>query len=97
MSKIEKKYGWLNIRPNSAKTFIEKAKREVPGFAEHVRKFEHQITIKIYAPSTVFSYSRGIAQISLQNLGKNIPGWIALYPVKTDHSASNCTCYTIEY
>ena len=65
MSKAKKNYNWLNIRPNSAKTLIERAKREVPGFAEHVGKFEHQITIKSYSESTVFSYSRSIAQISL--------------------------------
>ncbi|MDO6440503.1 tyrosine-type recombinase/integrase [Cyclobacterium sp. 1_MG-2023] len=65
MSKIHKNYGWLNSRPNSAKTLIDKAKREVPGFALHIQKFEEQITIKAYAESTVFSYSRSIAQISL--------------------------------
>lgn len=57
----DKKYGWLNPRKNSAKTLIEKAKREVPRFEDHIRKFEHQITIKSYADSTVFSYSRGVA------------------------------------
>jgi site-specific recombinase XerD len=65
MSKLHKKYGWLNNRPNSAKTLLERAKREVPGFAGHIRKFEEQITIKSYSESTVFSYSRSIAQISL--------------------------------
>jgi integrase/recombinase XerD len=65
MSKVTKNYGWLNNRPNSAKTLIERAKREVPGFAGHIAKFEHQITIKSYSESTVFSYSRAIAQISL--------------------------------
>lgn len=65
MSNIRKNYGWLNGRPNSAKTLIERAKREVPGFADHIRKFEEQITIKSYSESTVFSYSRSIAQISL--------------------------------
>ncbi len=65
MSKITKKYGWLNIRPNSAKTAMERAKKEVPGFEEHIEKFEHQIAIKSYAESTVFSYSRAIAQVSL--------------------------------
>lgn len=65
MSKLHKNYGWLNNRPNSAKTLIERAKREVPGFADHIIKFEHQITIKSYSESTVFSYSRAIAQISL--------------------------------
>lgn len=61
----DKKYAWLNPRENSAKTLIEKAKREVPHFAEHIVKFEHQIELKSYAESTVFSYSRGVAQISL--------------------------------
>ena len=65
MSKIRKNYGWLNTRPNSSKTLQERAKREVPGFSDHIRKFEEQITIKSYSPSTVFSYSRCIAQISL--------------------------------
>lgn len=65
MSKANKKCNWLNTRSNSAKTLIERAKREVPGFADHIRKFEHQITIKSYSESTVFSYSRSIAQISL--------------------------------
>lgn len=65
MSKATKNYGWLNARPDSAKTLIARAKREVPGFKEHILKFEQQITIKSYAASTVFSYSRGIAQISL--------------------------------
>jgi len=44
---------------------LARAKREVPGFADHIRKFEEQITIKSYSESTVFSYSRSIAQISL--------------------------------
>jgi site-specific recombinase XerD len=65
MSKIHKNYGWLNTRPNSAKTLLERAKLEVPGFADHIRKFEEQITIKSYSESTIFSYSRSIAQISL--------------------------------
>ena len=65
MSKSTKKNGWLNTRPNSARTLIERAKLEVPNFADHIRKFEHQITIKSYSESTVFSYSRSIAQISL--------------------------------
>ena len=53
------------MRPNSAKTAMERAKREVPGFADHIEKFEHQIAIKSYSESTVFSYSRSIAQVSL--------------------------------
>ena len=65
MNKVSKNYGWLNSRSNLAKTVIEIAKREIPGFADHILKFEHQITIKSYSDSTVFSYSRAIAQISL--------------------------------
>ena len=65
MSKISKNYGWLNTRPNSSKTLLERAKREVPGFTDHIPKFEEQIAIKSYSSSTVFSYSRCIAQISL--------------------------------
>ncbi len=65
MCKSTKKNEWLNLRPNSAKTSIEKAKREVPKFREHIERFEHQITIKSYSESTVFSYSRAIALISL--------------------------------
>jgi len=65
MRKTNKNYQWLNRRPNSAKTLIEKAKLEVPKFREHIERFEHQITIKSYSESTVFSYSRAIAQISL--------------------------------
>ncbi|SOE23729.1 hypothetical protein SAMN06298216_4112 [Spirosomataceae bacterium TFI 002] len=42
MSKNKENYGWLNTKSNSAKTLIERAKREVPDFADHVKKFEHQ-------------------------------------------------------
>lgn len=65
MSKITKKYGWLNTKEDSSKTLIARAKREIPKFKEHILKFEEQITIKSYSKSTVFSYSRGIAQVSL--------------------------------
>lgn len=65
MSKDKQNFHWLNSRPDSAKTLIARAKLEVPGFSDHIRKFEHQIAIKSYSASTVFSYSRGIAQISL--------------------------------
>ena len=65
MSESTKDYGWLKTRPNSAKTTMERAKKEVPGFADHIEKFEHQIAIKAYSPSTVFNYSRSVAQISL--------------------------------
>jgi len=64
-SNKSKNLGRLQGRPNSAKTAMERAKREVPGFAEHIEKFEHQIAIKSYAASTVFSYSRAIALVSL--------------------------------
>jgi site-specific recombinase XerD len=65
MSKNKENYGWLKTRTNSARTLIEKASREVPGFAGHIAKFEEQITLKSYAASTVFSYSRSVAQVSL--------------------------------
>ena len=65
MSKDKTNYAWLQTKSNSAITHVEKAKLEVPKFAEHYLKFDHQITIKSYSSSTVFSYSRAIAQISL--------------------------------
>ena len=52
-------------RQNSAKTLIERAKREVPGFTEHFAKFEEQTTIGGYSQSTIFNYSRAVAKISL--------------------------------
>ncbi len=45
MSKSTKKYAWLQTKPNSAKTLIEQAKREVPDFIQHYAKFEEQMTI----------------------------------------------------
>ena len=39
-----KESSWLNTKPNSAKTLIERAKREVPDFIEHYAKFEKQKT-----------------------------------------------------
>lgn len=65
MSENTKNYSWLNTRPNSAKTLIERAKREVPGFREHFAKFEEQVTIGGYSSSTLFNYSRAVAKISL--------------------------------
>jgi len=65
MSKNKKNYPWLNTRPNSAKSLIEKAKREVPEFREHYAKFEEQVTIGGYSSSTLFNYSRAVAKISL--------------------------------
>ena len=64
MSKDTKKGG----RPtgiNSAKTIVERAKREVPGFTEHYAKFEQQSVIGGYSASTIFNYSRAVAKISL--------------------------------
>ncbi len=52
-------------RSNSAKTLIERAKREVPGFSDHYAKFEEQTTINGYSKSTIFNYSRAVAKISL--------------------------------
>jgi len=65
MSKITKKYEWLSTKPNSAKTAIAQAEREVPHFAEHMAKFDEQVNLKSYAKATVFTYSRAIAQVSL--------------------------------
>jgi len=65
MSKLQKKYAWLQTKSNSAKTAIAQAEREVPHFKEHMAKFDEQVTLKSYAEATVFSYSRAIAQISL--------------------------------
>lgn len=65
MSKITKKYDWLHTKPNSAKTAIAQAEREVPHFTAHMAKFDEQVALKSYAKATVFSYSRAIAQIAL--------------------------------
>ena len=44
-----------SITTGSAKTLIEKAKREVPGFRQHFAKFEEQVAkerwINVYYPS----------------------------------------------
>ena len=56
----------MSIKPiGSAKTLIEKAKREVPGFTEHFAKFEEQMVIGGYSVSTLYNYSRAVAKISL--------------------------------
>jgi len=65
MSKTTKKNAWLNTKPNSAKTLIERAKREVPDFEKHFAKFEEQMLIGGYSKSTLFNYSRAVAKISL--------------------------------
>jgi integrase/recombinase XerD len=85
---------------------LERAKREVPGFASHIRKFEEQITIKSYSPSTVFSYSRCIAQISLYCKKSPLdlePDEINsyLYAMKTDRNLSETffkhTVYSLRF
>lgn len=66
MSKIkEKKSCGRRLSSDSAKTLIERAKREVPGFVGHFAKFEQQMVIGGYSPSTLFNYSRSVARISL--------------------------------
>lgn len=66
MSKSKKNYAWLTSKPNSAKTIIERAKREVPGFIEHYKKFEEQMVIGAYSSSTLFNYSRAVGSLALQ-------------------------------
>lgn len=66
MSKIKKNYPWLTNKPNSAKTIIERAKREVPGFIGHYKKFEEQMTIGGYSSSTLFNYSRAVGSLALR-------------------------------
>jgi len=70
MSKNRKNYQRLDKETNlkaigSAKTLIEKAKREVPGFTEHFAKFDEQMVIGGYSTSTLYNYSRAVAKISL--------------------------------
>lgn len=65
MSESKKKYPWLSSKTNQARTLVEKAKREVPGFKEHYGKFEEQATIGGYSESTLYNYSRAVARISL--------------------------------
>jgi len=71
MSKSTQSYAWLKTKENSAKTIVERAKRDVPDFAEHYAKFEQQTTIGGYAKSTIFNYSRAVAKISL-HFGKSL-------------------------
>lgn len=54
-----------SITTGSARTLLEQAKREVPGFTEHFAKFEEQVTIGGYSSSTLYNYSRAVAKISL--------------------------------
>ena len=65
MSKSKQTYPWLTGNANSAKTIVERAKREVPDFRKHYAKFEEQTTIQGYSSSTIFNYSRAVAKISL--------------------------------
>ena len=65
MSKVKKKNPWLTNKPNSAKTIIERAKREVPDFKEHYKKFEEQMVIGGYSSSTLFNYSRAVGSLAL--------------------------------
>jgi integrase/recombinase XerD len=65
MGEITKNYSWLNTKPNNAKTVLERAKKEVPDFEKHYSKFEQQVTIGGYSASTLHSYSRAIANVSL--------------------------------
>jgi len=65
MSKIKQNYPWLTNKPNSAKTIIERAKREVPDFKEHYKKFEEQMVIGGYSSSTLFFYSRAVGSLAL--------------------------------
>jgi len=66
MSKSKENYGWHSSKPNSAKTIIERAKREVPGFIEQYKKFEEQMVIGAYSSSTLFNYSRAVGSLALQ-------------------------------
>ena len=70
MSKSKKKHqmpgnGSGSITTGSARTLIEQAKREVPGFRSHFAKFEEQVTIGGYSSSTLYNYSRAVAKVSL--------------------------------
>lgn len=85
MSKIKKKFEWLQ-RANSAKTLLGRAKREIPGFQEHIRKFEQQLIIGGYSESTLFNYSRSIAKISLE-FGKS--------PLELDTDEINAYLYQV--
>jgi len=65
MSKTKQNYGWLRTKPNSAKTLIGRAKSEVPGFSDHIQKFEQQLVIGGYSESTLFNYCRSVASVAL--------------------------------
>ncbi|MDQ6988940.1 MAG: tyrosine-type recombinase/integrase [Mariprofundaceae bacterium] len=61
MSKVTKK----SLGSDSSKTVIDQAKREVPDFIEHFKKFEQQMVIGGYSSSTLFCYGRAVAKVSL--------------------------------
>jgi site-specific recombinase XerD len=61
MSKTKQK----RLGSDSAKTVIEQAKREVPNFIEHFKKFEQKMVIGGYSSSTLFCYGRAVAKLSL--------------------------------
>jgi hypothetical protein len=71
MSKNKKNGVRLSAKPNSVKTLIERAKREVPGFVESYQKFEQQMVIGGYSTSTLFNYSRAVATSLLLYLKKS--------------------------
>lgn len=86
MSKNTKKGGRLTVKPNSAKTIIERAKREVPGFIEAYQKFEQQMVIGGYSSSTLFNYSRAVGSLSL-HLKKS--------PLELDDDEINSFLYSV--
>jgi integrase/recombinase XerD len=61
----EKSSRGRKLGPDSPKTLIARAKREIPGFIEHYAKFEQQMVIGGYSSSTLYSYSRAVAKVSL--------------------------------
>lgn len=61
MSKVREK----NLGSDSSKTVIGEAKREVPNFKEHFKRFEQQMVIGDYSSSTLFCYGRAVAKVSL--------------------------------
>lgn len=60
MRKVKKKLG-----SDSSKTIIDQAKREVPHFIDHFKKFELEMVIGGYSSSTLFCYGGAVAKISL--------------------------------
>lgn len=65
MSKSKQNYGWLRTKPNSAKTLLGRAKKQIPGFSDHIRKFEQQLVIGGYSESTLYNYCRSVASVAL--------------------------------